>query len=79
MAKDLAMVFGLTGLKKSRPFKKAVEISLKLNESDQSNGLFALGVGVFEAHFESFLEKPKCPPRVRIQPVTIEPQIATFN
>ena len=39
-------------------FRKSVEISLKLNESDQSNGLFALRVRIFEAQIEGFLENP---------------------
>ena len=38
--------------------RKASEISLKLNESDQSNGLFALRVRVFEAQIEGFQENP---------------------
>ena len=38
--------------------RKASEISPKLHDIDQSNGLFALRLRVFEAQFEGFLENP---------------------
>jgi len=34
---------------------------LKLNESEQSKGIYALRVRVFEAQIEGFPQNPKCP------------------
>ena len=55
--------------------RKASEISLKLNESDQSNGLFALRVRVFEAQFEGFLETPIRPLQALRRSVKPFPQV----